>query len=416
VNRDNVSHHPLDSRSFAAPAAVDRIQRLGLIVGVVGAVLCAIGFFVSREYFFRSWLVGWVYWMGVTLGCFAIFMLHHLTRGGWGLVIRRVMEAASRTLPWLALLALPILVDVFFTKTLYIWSRPEVVQHDELLQAKAPYLNDGFYLVRFLLYFLIWGVFAFILNRMSLRQDTSADPGLTRRMQLIAAFGLAAYCLAVTFASVDWLMSLDPHWFSTIYGVYLMGSQGLAALAFLIVFAVFLSRRAPMEGVIQPRHFHDWGKLFLAFVMLWAYFSFSQFLIIWSGNLPEEIPWYLRRMQGGWGILSLAIVLFHFALPFVLLLSRDLKRNGRILAVVAVLMLVMRWLELIWQVEPNFGGGAHGGHGESHQNIAHAWLYLAAPAAIGGLWLFFFIGELKKRPLLPVNDPYLPEAIEANGH
>jgi hypothetical protein len=419
VNRDNVSHHPLDARSFAAPAAVDRLQRLGLIVGVVGAVLCAIGFFVSREYFFRSWLVGWVYWMGVTLGCFAIMMLHHLTRGGWGLVIRRVMEAASRTLPWLALLALPILVDVFFTKTLYLWTHEDVVRADEVLNAKAPYLNDWGYLIRFALYFLIWGGFAFVLNRMSLRQDTSKDPELTRRMQLIAAFGLAAYCLAVTFASVDWLMSLDPHWFSTIYGVYLMGSQGLAALAFLIVFAVFLSRQAPMEGVIQPRHFHDWGKLFLAFVMLWAYFSFSQFLIIWSGNLPEEIPWYLRRMQGGWGILSLAIVLFHFALPFVLLLSRDLKRNGRILAVVAVLMLVMRWLELIWQVEPNFGaigGAGHGGHGESHQNIAHTWLYLAALAAIGGIWLFFFIGELKKRPLLPVNDPYLPEAIEANGH
>ncbi len=184
VNRDNIA-----ARSFAAPAAVDRIQRLGLIVGAVGAVLCAIGFFVSPEYFFRSWLVGWVYWMGVTLGCFALFMLHHLTRGGWGLVIRRVMEAASRTLPWLALLALPILLDLVFTKTSTSGPARRWSQHDALLQAKAPYLNVPVFLVRLVLYFLIWGCFAFILNRMSLRQDTSNDPGLTRRMQLIAAFG-----------------------------------------------------------------------------------------------------------------------------------------------------------------------------------------------------------------------------------
>jgi hypothetical protein len=414
VNRDDLNRADA-AAAFAAPAAVDRLQRLGLIVGAVGAVLCAIGFFLSPEYFFRSWLVGWVYWMGVALGCFAIFMLHHLTRGAWGLVVRRVMEAASRTLPWLALLAIPILVDLLTSKTLYIWSRPDVVRGDELLQAKEPYLNVPFYLVRFVLYFLIWGAFAFILNRMSLRQDTSDDPGLTRRMQLIAAFGLAAYCLAITFASVDWLMSLDPHWFSTIYGVYLMGSQGLAALAFLIAIATFLSRREPMAGVIQPRHYHDWGKLFLAFVMLWAYFSFSQFLIIWSGNLPEEIPWYLRRMQGFWGYVTLAIVLFHFAMPFVLLLSRDLKRNARLLTIVALLMLVMRWVDLLWQVEPNF---AHGnGHGEAHaSSAAMYWLYLAAPAAIGGIWLYLFVRELKKRPLLPVKDPYLPEAIAQDGH
>ncbi len=358
---------------------------------------------MSPEYFFRSWLVGWVYWMGVTLGCFAIMMLHHLTRGAWGLVVRRVMEAASRTLPWMALLALPIF---FGMKSLYIWARPEAVAADALLQAKEPYLNVPSFIVRFAIYFLIWGGFAFALNRMSLRQDTSDDPGLTRRMQLVGAFGLAAYCLAVTFASVDWLMSIDPHWFSTIYGVYLMGSQGLAALAFIITFALFLSRREPMAGVIQPRHFHDWGKLFLAFTMLWAYFSFSQFLIIWSGNLPEEIEWYLHRLHGGWGVLALALVIFHFALPFVLLLSRDLKRSGRLLVGVALLMMVMRWVDLLWQVEPSF---------EEHHAV-HYWMYLAAPAAIGGLWVFFFVRELKKRPLLPVNDPYLPEAIAHNGH
>ncbi|HEX9944679.1 MAG TPA: hypothetical protein VGG03_21930, partial [Thermoanaerobaculia bacterium] len=336
---------------YAAPSDVDRLQRAGLVAAAVGAVLCVLGLFLSPSYFFRAWLVGWVFWMGVALGCQAIFMLHHLTRGAWGLVVRRVLEAASRTLPLLLLLFLPI---AFGMRELYEWARPEMVRADEILQRKEPYLNLPFFFIRQVLYFLIWGGFAWQLNRMSLRQDRGGDPGLTRRMQFVAAFGIVAYCLAVTFAAVDWLMSLQPHWYSTIYGVYLMGSQGLSALAFLIVMAVFLSRRAPMAGVIQPRHFHDWGKLLFAFVMLWAYFSFSQFLITWSGDLPEEIQFYLPRLQGGWGALALAIVVFHFALPFGLLLSRDLKRNARVLGGVALGLMLMRWADLVWQVEPAF--------------------------------------------------------------
>jgi hypothetical protein len=388
-----------EAAAFAAPADADRLQRLALIAGGVGAVVCVVGLLLSRPYFFRAWLVGWVFWVGVSLGCLAISLLHHLSRGAWGLVIRRVLEAASRTLPLLLVLALPL---AFGLRDLYEWAQPEAVRVDPLLQAKAPYLNVPFFLVRLVIYFLIWGGAAFLMARLSQRQDGETEPaGITRRMQVLAAPFLGAYCLAVTFAAVDWLMSLQPHWFSTIYGIYLMGSQGLAALAFLITFALWLSRREPMAKVLQPRHFHDWGKLFFAFVMLWAYFSFSQFLIIWAGNLPEEISFYLPRMRGFWGGVFLLIALFHFLLPFLLLLSRDLKRQARRLVIVAVLMLVMRWVELVWQVEPAFH--AH--------NLGFIWLYLAAPVAVGGLWLYYFLRELKKRPLLPVNDPYLPEAI-----
>jgi hypothetical protein len=387
-----------DAAAFSAPADIDRVQRLALITGAVGLVASLLGLWLSPQSFYRAWLVGWVFWVGVTLGCLAISLLHHLTRGAWGLVIRRVLEAASRTLPVLLVLALPL---VFGLKDLYEWARPEAVRADALLQAKAPYLNVPFFLARLVLYFLVWGGVAFLMSALSRRQDRQPDPGLTRRMQLIAGPALAAYCLAVTFAAVDWLMSLQPHWFSTIYGVYLMGSQGLAALAFLITFALWLSRREPMSRVLQPRHFHDWGKLFFAFVMLWAYFSFSQFLIIWAGNLPEEISFYLPRMRGAWGALFLAIALFHFLLPFLLLLSRDLKRNAKRLVVVAILMLVMRWLELVWQVEPAF----HDHHAGFY------WLYLVAPLTLGGFWFAWFLRELKARPLLPINDPYLPEAI-----
>ena len=395
------AREPLTVREAGAielPAGVDRIQSLALYAGIAGVVVTALAFFIDPDYFFRAWLVGWVYWVGVALGCLALSLLHHLTHGDWGIVLRRVMEAATRTLPWMLLLFAPLLLGL---QELYVWARPEEVEHHELLHAKAPYLNVPFFILRQFLYFAIWAAAAFLISRMSARQDRGEDPGITRRMQLLAGPSLAGYCLAVTFASVDWLMSLQPEWYSTIYGVYLMGSQALTALAFLITFGLWMARREPLDRVLHPRLFHDYGKLFFAFVMLWAYFSFSQFLIMWSGNLPEEISFYLERFHHGWGLVALLLVVFHFALPFVFLLSRDLKRNARRLVWIAGLMLVMRWVDLLWQVEPAF----------HEQNPAMYWAYLAAPIGIGGLWLFFFLRELRKAPLLPINDPYLPEAL-----
>jgi hypothetical protein len=400
--RAAAKREPLSLNEAAAinlPAGADRLQRTALIAGVVALVVCVLGAFLSPDYFFRAWLVGWVYWVGVALGCLALSLLHHLTHGDWGIVLRRTMEAATRTLPALLILGLPLL---FGMQTLYPWARPEAAS-DPLLQAKAPYLNVPFYIGRFFAYFLIWGGLAFLFSRMSRRQDEGDDPGITRRMQVFAAPSLAAYCLAVTFASVDWLMSLQPAWYSTIYGVYVMGSQALSALAFLIAFGLWLSRREPLDRVLHPRLFHDYGKLLLAFVMLWAYFAFSQFLIMWSGNIPEEIHFYLHRFHHGWGAVALSLVVLHFALPFVLLLSRDLKRDASRLVWVAGLMLVMRWVDLVWQVEPAFD--------PKQQNPAMYWMYLAAPIAIGGLWLAYFLRELRSRPMLPVNDPYLPEAL-----
>jgi hypothetical protein len=399
--RREAAREPLTLREageIRLPAGADRIQSLALYAGIAGVVVTALAFLIDADYFFRAWLVGWVYWVGVALGCLALSLLHHLTHGDWGIALRRVMEAATRTLPWMLLLFFPL---VFGLKDLYIWARPEEVQAHELLQAKEPFLNVPFFLIRQVLYFAVWVAAAWLISRMSARQDRGEDPGITRRMQILAGPSLAGYCLAITFASVDWLMSLQPEWYSTIYGVYLMGSQALTALAFLITFGLWLSRREPLDRVLHPRLFHDYGKLFFAFVMLWAYFSFSQYLIIWSGNLPEEASFYLERFKHGWGFVALLLVVFHFALPFVFLLSRDLKRNARRLVWIAGLMLVMRWVDLLWQVEPAF----------HRQNPAMYWAYLAAPIGIGGLWLFFFLRELRKAPLLPVNDPYLAEAL-----
>jgi len=387
-----------DPAAFNAPPDVDRLRVLALGGAAGGAVLLVIGLLLRPDYFFRSYLVGWMLWTGVTLGSLALVLLHTMTRGSWGIAARRVLEAAVRTLPWMLLLALPL---AFGLQRLYPWSRPEAA-HDELLRGKAAYLNPFAFGLRFLFYFAVWIFLAFALYRLAARQDREADPALIARMKRIAAPGIVLWALCVTFAAVDWLMSLDPRWYSTIYGVWLMGSVGLSALAFLILMSAWLWRREPMNGVLQPGHFHDWGKLMLAFTMLWAYFSFSQFLIIWAGNLPEEIEWYKRRITGGWGPVAFIIVLFHFAVPFLLLLSRDLKRNPRQLVFVAGLMLTMRLVDLFWQVEPGFA---------NDHAPAFYWMYAAAPLALGGIWLWIFLGELKKRPLIPINDPDLPEAL-----
>jgi hypothetical protein len=312
-------------------------------------------------------------------------------------MVRRTLEAATRTLPALAILFVPILLGM---RTIFPWARPEAAD-DPLIQQKAAYLNPTAFTLRGVLYLAIWALFAFLLSWLSLRQDRTGDLALFQRMKIVAAPGLAIYCLLATFASVDWLMSLDPHWYSSLFGVYFIVGQGLSALAFLIVMAVYLSQREPMEAAFKPHHFHDYGKLMLAFVMIWAYIAISQLLIIYSANLPEEVGWYLERSHGAWLWVSVVLALFHFLLPFLLLLSRDLKRNAKLLSRVAVLVLVMRFVDLYWLAAPSFG----------HEGLAFHWLDVTTVIGIGGIWFALFAGQLKRRPLLPIRDPFLEEAL-----
>jgi hypothetical protein len=390
--------------SYAPPAAaLDVVGRWALITGIVGAVLCVAALFVNPAQFFRSYLVAFTDGLGLALGCLAIWMLSIMSGGAWGVMIRRILEASARTLPFFGLLAIPVLLGV---KHLYPWADAARVASDEILRHKAPYLNTTFFAIRLVVTFALWIVLAFALSRLSRRQDETGDPGLGRRMQMIAGPGLGLYGLLVSFFAIDLLMSLDLHWFSTIYGIYIVGGQAVSGMSFAIVAAVWLGSRKPMEGVYQARHLHDWGKLLLAFTMLWSYFAISQFLIIWSGDLPEEIGFFKDRLSGGWGAVSLLLVLFHWMVPFLLLLSRDLKRNGRKLAAVALLLLVMRWLDMHWLVAPVFSPG----------RLTFSWMDVATPAAVLGFWLFLFVGQLKSRPLLPVHDPGLPAALEIHAH
>ena len=394
---DGRAHEPQGS-PYDPPRDLARIRRRAGLVFVAGAILCVIGAAVNPTPFFRSYLLALVFWVSITLGCLGVMMVQHVSTGGWGIVLRRPLEAASRSIWVLGLLFLPLLLGL---PRLYAWARPEVVQADLILQHKAPYLNVPFFVARAVLYFAVWAGFAYGLSRMSLAQDRTGDPTLARRMRTVSAVGLLFYCLTMTFASFDWLMSLNPHWHSTIFGVYVVGGQAVAAMCFAILVALYLARRPPMARALRTRHFHDFGKMLLAFVMLWAYFGFSQFLIIWSGNLPEEIPWFKDRMEGGWRWVSLSLILFHFVLPFLLLLSRDVKRSARRLAMIAGVLLVMRWVDTYWLIAPAF-------HPE---RVALHWLDVVAPITVGGLWSWAFARELARWPLLPAHEPLLKEAL-----
>ena len=385
---------------WSAPAELGALERRAWQVGGSAVAVSLGGAWLDLGRFLESYLVAWLLWVGVALGCMAILALHHLSRGAWGLMVRRVLEAAAQTLPLLGLLFLPVLLNL---PALYSWARPEAAE-DKLLVQKAPYLNEPFFIARAALFFLIWSLLAHLLVRWSRRQDIGLDEQsglrLFRRMQLVSGPTLGIYALTATFASVDWIMSLDPHWYSSLFGIYFIGGHGVSALAFVVIVGLWLQRREPMSRALTPKHFHDYGKLLLAFVMLWAYFAVSQLLIIWSGNLAEETGWYLERVHGGWKYVTIALALFHFVLPFLLLLSRDLKRSAARLAGVAVLLLVMRWFDLYWQVAPVF-----------HHGLSPHWLDLTLAVGLGGIWLGFLLRLLGRRPLLPENDPFLEEAL-----
>ena len=393
----------IDAESFAAPPAVDRLQRLGLSICVIGLIGSVAGFLLSRDYFYRAYLVGWVYCVGIAFGSLALAMMNHLVGGGFLLVVRRQLEAATRTIPVLLLAAVPLF---FWLPRLYSWADPAKVRVDPMLRWKTHYyLTTWGFIGRLVLYFAIAWVLTWLINRMSLEQDRTADTGLARRMRIVSGPGIVIYCLAATFASVDWLMSIETHWSSTMYGFYLIVSQALSGLTFTIVIAFFLSRSEPMAPLMRKKHFHDYGKLYLALTMMWTYICFSQFLITWAGNLPEEIFWYRHRILSGWGAIAGIVVWCHFALPFALLLSRDLKRRTRWLALLAGWMLLMRLVDLFWQVEPAYVGAA------GSQRLEMEWMYLAVPAALFGGWLWLFGRELKQRSLLPLHDPQIAEVV-----
>lgn len=381
---------------------LDRLRSRALFIGVAALVVCGVWGAANPVQFYRSYLFAYVLWLGLPLGCLAVLMLQHLVQGAWGFVIQRPLESGSRTLPLMALLFLPLLLGI---RSLYTWAQPAAVAADAALQAKQPYLNAGFFVLRAAVYFAVWIACSHYLAKWSLDRDRSDDPRLARRLKVISGPGLLLYGLTVTFAAVDWVMSLEPHWYSTIYGMMYMVGFAITGLCGMIVAAYLLRTRGPMADILTPDQFHDLGNLLLAFVMLWTYLNFSQFLIVWAENLIEEIPWYLHRIAGGWIVLVLLLFGFMFVLPFLLLLSRTTKTHAALLATVAGGILVMRTVDVFWLVVPAFSPTGFTLHG----------MDLLALVGLGGIWLWAFLSRLGKYPLLPLNDPRL-ERVGTHAH
>ncbi len=371
-----------------------------LVIGVIGIILLALGWVTAPAQFFRSYLWALVYFLGIAAGSLAWLMIQYCTGGAWGVAVRRIAEAAARTLPLFILLFLPI---AFGHISLYPWAKPAVVAADPIIRHKQVFLNLPFWLVRAAIILGGWIFLSWYLNRWSAVEDREGNRPAHSKMARISGPGLVFWGFAVTFMAIDWVMSLNPDWFSTMFGLLLVAGYGLSGIAFLIIVLCFLSYSRPMSEFVTPRHLHDVGKLMFANVILFAYFGFSQFLIIWAGNLPEEIPWYVERLRGGWQYVALAVVIGHFALPFALLLSRDLKRNAGTLVKIAIFMLAMRAVDGYWLVIPDATKGA---------SLAPGWIDLAAFIGIGGIWTAWFLTKLEQRPLIPINDIHIVKALE----
>ena len=400
----------MSAQDFKAPASVDRLQKGGLAVGGVAALMAIFGLMKSPADFYHSYIFSYMLILGLTVGSLGLLMLQHLTGGIWGIVIRRPLEAASRNLWLMLILFIPIAIGM---KYLYSgndsetgWlNAPKEGEH-ALTSWQQGYLTSGGFLTRAVIYFIIWIGLMLIFNNWSKQQDQEpSGEGLKQKLKALAAPGVILYILAMTFAAIDWVMSLSPRWASTIYGFLFVAGQAIAAMALMIAVIVLLAGSEPFNGIIKKRHLHDLAKLLFAFNMLWAYFAFSQLLIIWSGNQPEEITFYRSRLNGQWGVVAVIVLLFSFAVPFLLLLSRDVKRTAGVVSKIAVWMIFMRLVDLYWMTRPEFTSRA-----------VPTWLDIVVPIALIGLWLGMFAMNLKQRPLLPVGDPNLSEALAQHEH
>ena len=390
----------VNKSELMAPPVAQTIQQRSLIIGAVFTVIVVAGIFMWPAVVYPAYLIAFMSWLGVTLGSLALIMLQHMTGGAWGLVGRRVWEAATRTLPLNFVAFIPVAFGIPY---LYDWAKPAILAKDpHLREFTHSYLNATGFVYRGILYFAIWAFLIYLLNRWSVEQDSHDFD--TLRFRKLSAPGLILYAFSISFAVVDWVMSLQARWISTIYGMIFMVGQALSALCFLLVIEAIFSKRKPMSEYLHETEVHDHSKLTLTFIMLWAYFSFSQFLIIWAGNLPEEITWYFRRLHNGWEYVGLFLAAFHFAVPFAILLGRHFKRHTRTMVWIAVWLMVMRLVDVWWHVDPVF-----------YQSISIsglAWAVICA-IAIGGLWLAYFFRNLRSLPMLPLLAPGTDKLLES---
>jgi hypothetical protein len=377
--------------------ALTKWRTPALVIGIIGVLLSALGASLDVNQFLRSYLYAFVFMASLSLGSLVILMIQYLTGGGWGLVIRRVAEAAARVMPLVLIAFIPI---VFGLRHLYSWTDPQLMASDHVMHAKAGYLNMPFFVGRSAFYLIAWIIIAFFMTRWSAMQEETVEYSRTLALRKISAFGLVFMALTLSFASVDWLMSLQPKWYSTMFGISYMVGNVLSGFAFVIIIATCLATSEPLSRFIEPIYFRDLGNLLFAAIMFWAYVTFSEFLLIWYANLREEVPWHLTRMRGGWGVITLMLVVLHFFLPWFILLMRSAKDHGQRLRLVAILILLMRVVYYYWIVMPTY-----------HEQLRISWMDIATVAGLTGIWMFFFVSQLRKLPLLPMYETQVREAL-----
>ncbi len=389
-----------DANRQQTPSAtgIAGLQTPSLIIGLVGLALSILGWFISPETFYRSWLPSYLFWFQIAAGSLAVLMLQYVTGGEWGIMIRRPLGAAARTMWLMALLLLPM---IFGLRYVFPWSVPSIINNDPVLVLKKAYLNPQAHWIRTAAYFAFMLLWAWRVRILSLEFYEDRSPYTELKRRKWAASGLLVMVLTFTFFSIDWMLSTEPRWTSTMYGINFTVSCGLASFAFVTMFLALLSDSPAMAEVLKPSHLRDLGNLMLAFVMLYAYTAFSEFLLIWYANLKEEIPHYTVRDRGGWGVLAALIVLFHFFLPFVMLLMRAIKDRPKSIFFVTVVILVMRYIATYWLVSPSWW----------HEEFHYSWINLATLFGIGGIWMWAFIGQLKGQTIIPIHETWVEEAI-----
>jgi hypothetical protein len=376
----------------------NRLPAIGGALALVGIAGCAILAPGNPKQFFFSWLVSFLFFLSLAVGGLFFVLIQYAAQGGWGVVLRRIGETVFATIPLMAVLFLPVLLGL---RDLYSWSVPGAAEHDALLRWKAPYLNVPFFLIRAAVYFSVWSLIAVFYYRVSRDQDGTGDPAPSALLRRLAGPAIIVLAITQSLASVDWIMSLTPHWYSTIFGVYFFSGAFVGFIALLSVVAPAMRRAGLLDTVISPEHLHDVGKLLFGFTAFWAYIAFSQFLLIWYANLPEETIWYKARLEGSWTTVSLLLMAGHFAAPFFYLMERPVKRSGWSLAVGGVWILAMHFIDLYWQVMPTL-------HPEG---VRASVLDAAAFVAIGGCFVAAVSWLMRRHALVPLRDPRIAESL-----
>lgn len=396
------SNSPKLTDSVQLPAQLDASKTF-YGIGVVGLIASGVGFFLNKDQFFFSYITSFTFFTSIALASLILIMIHHITKSSWGAVIRRIPESFSSNLGIWAVFMIPVLLGM---SSLYHWTHPDYVAGDPIMEGKIPYLNTPFFVIRQFIYFGIWGFLGYKLHKVSIEMDRTNDWGLTTLLRKVSAPGILIFALTVAFASFDWLMSLDAHWFSTMFGVYFFAMSIQALFPVIILLVFWLNKNDVLNNTISKSHIYDLGAWLFGFTIFYAYIAFSQFLLIYYANIPEETLWFYHRLEGSWEFFTFSLLIGRFILPFILLLNRDTKHSRKILGFVAVLVLTMHFIELHWIVMPVL----------HHHGMELSWLDITTFLGLGGIFMGLFFTKFKKHNIVPVNDPQLADSLDKHYH